>query len=167
MVFEGIDIYGRVPEAKTLVFEGIDIYGRMPRPPDKKLPPTVPRVYSAKKIAFEGTTDTTGKTVVFAGTGWLEEINHVAEILRSNATVHVEISAFVGPTWLAVKLGQELVGNTPAVHRKYGALMDARAKKVGDMLVLQGIDPARIHLSRGESGIGEAFRKVEFRFFVP
>jgi hypothetical protein len=55
----------------------------------------------------------------------------------------------------------------PEVYKRYGATMDGRARKVRDILVLQAIDPKRIHLSHGESGIGDAFRKVDFIFFVP
>lgn len=147
-----------------------------PPPPEEKVeekvemkdrPPAVPRVYSAKSIQFEITTDWTGKTVEFAGTGYLQDINHVADILRNNPTVEVEIKAFVGPTRAAVLIGAELVGSTPDVYKKYGAVMDARAAKVRDMLVAQGINKARIRLSRGESGIGEAYRRVDFKFIVP
>jgi hypothetical protein len=138
-----------------------------PLPKDQTLPKDVPEVYSARKILFEGTRDRSGKTVKFAPGNYLEDINHVRNILQKHPSIHVEISAFVGPTWLAVQMGAELEGRSPAVYRLYGALMDARANKVRDMLILLGTDPARIITKRGESGIGEAFRKVDFRFFVP
>jgi hypothetical protein len=160
----------RKPKPKVRYREEGEWVGRSEPPPPPPLPPP-PRkkdtIFTAKKIAFRATFDLSGKDTEFANPDFLPEIQHVVKNLQRDADQHVEISAFVGPSWALVNFYGWPVGRTPEVLEFYGHVMDARNDKVGKLLEALGIDAARIHYRRGEAGVGGEFIKVEFRFFVP
>jgi RHS repeat-associated protein len=142
----------------TLVFEEeLTIWGKLPAP--QPPPPT----YTAKSIQFEVSYDYSGKTPAkFADPSYINDINNVVTIMKKDPQVHVTIEAFVGYTFVGGFV--QPTGRGEKVYNYVGGLMDARAKAVQDVMVRSGIPVERIHLSRGAAEVGEAGRRVDFRF---
>jgi hypothetical protein len=141
--------------------------GKLPLPLPLPLPPTpVLPTYTAKGIHFELTPIRSPQNVKFADKDYRAEINFVAAIMQKDPAIHVTIEAYVGYDWAGWLLRYP-TGRTEKAYSVVGAIMDARARLVRDELVRHGIPEGRIHMTRGEAGMGEEYRKVEFHFDRP
>ena len=143
----------------TWVFDEVTIEGRVNRGGETPVPPPI----SIRFVTFE---IGLSKSVEFADLdSALADINKVLAILKKDPKLHVKITGFVGLVWLIPESLRPRGRSPEAQKGKMGDIMDARAKKVGDLLVGSGVAPERIELSRGAVETGSAGHRADLEFF--
>jgi hypothetical protein len=122
---------------------------------DTKTEP-IPIKFTAKNIFFETYTLKNWERddpIRFVGSEYSVEIRHIAQTLQENPSLHVTIRASVGVDYDFFRGIPNFINDT----------MDRRGAAVGKLLQAFGVDPKRIHIERGDIGMGAKGRKVEFK----